>query len=137
MNLKKNHIRELLRMAAEVRENAYAPYSRFKVGAAALAEDGAVHTGCNVEVANLKGGTCAEGSAIAGMVSGGYKRLRAIAIVGSGDAICTPCGHCRQLIREFADSNTRIYVGDATGTYRKTYTIQALLPDSFGPGNLG
>ena len=92
--------------AGSVRERAHAPYSRFRVGAAVIDETGALHTGCNVENAAYPEGICAEAAAIAAMVAGGGRRIRAIAVIGSGPAMTTPCGGCRQRIREFADADT-------------------------------
>ena len=97
--------RKLIDTATEVRENAHAPYSGYRVGAALLDEEGRIHTGCNVENAAFPEGTCAEANAIGSMVAAGGKRIVAIAAVGGTDAIeaCTPCGGCRQCILEFAD----------------------------------
>jgi len=136
--MKNAELLELFEIAAAVRENAYAPYSKFKVGAALLDDTGVVHAGCNVEVANYKGGTCAEGTAIAKMISSGKgpHRIKAIVIVGGGDEPCAPCGDCRQFINEFADANTRIYAQDpATGMISST-TMKKLLPAAFGPNSL-
>ena len=131
----KTQLQKLFARAVQTREKAYAPYSNYHVGAALLDDNGHIHDGCNVEVANYKG-TCAEGTAIAKMVSEGGHKIKAIAVVGPGDDLCTPCGQCRQLIREFADANTRIFVGDKNGKLVKSYTMKKLLPDSFGPENL-
>lgn len=117
------------------RGNAYAPYSRHPVGAMVESESGARYVGANVEVAHYKG-LCAEASAIAAMVSGGERRLRHVYVIGPGEHLCTPCGDCRQRIREFADAETLIYVVDAEGRLLKRYTMEELLPDAFGPENL-
>ncbi|AMD00764.1 MULTISPECIES: cytidine deaminase [Halomonas] len=117
------------------RGNAYAPYSQHPVGAMVESESGARYFGANVEVAHYKG-LCAEASAIAAMVSAGERRLRSVYVIGPGEHLCSPCGDCRQRIREFADAETRIYVVDAEGRLLKGYTIEALLPDAFGPENL-
>lgn len=117
------------------RGNAYAPYSRHPVGAMVESESGARHFGANVEVAHYKG-LCAEASAIAAMVSAGERRLRHVYVIGPGEHLCTPCGDCRQRIREFADAATRIHVVDAEGRLLKRYTMEELLPDAFGPENL-
>ena len=123
---------QLIDAAKEVRPNAHAPYSDFRVGAALIDDTGALHTGCNVENAAFPEGTCAEANAIGSMVAAGGKRIVAIAAVGGVDNIeaCTPCGGCRQSILEFADENTRIIViGD--GKKIDSYTIDELLPAAF------
>ncbi|MCE8004639.1 cytidine deaminase [Billgrantia ethanolica] len=117
------------------RGNAYAPYSQHPVGAMVESESGARYFGANVEVAHYKG-LCAEASAIAAMVSAGERRLRHVYVIGPGEHLCTPCGDCRQRIREFADAKTRIHVVDAEGRLLKRYTMEELLPDAFGPENL-
>ena len=119
-----------------VRGRAYAPYSHHPVGALVESDSGTRYVGANVEVAHYKG-ICAEASAIAAMVSAGERRLRHVYVIGPGDHLCTPCGDCRQRIREFADGETRIHVIDAEGGLLRHYTIDELLPDAFGPENLG
>ncbi|MCE9662738.1 cytidine deaminase [Halomonas sp. M5N1S17] len=119
-----------------VRGRAYAPYSQHPVGALVESESGARYFGANVEVAHYKG-LCAEASAIAAMVSAGERRLRTVYVIGPAEHLCSPCGDCRQRIREFADAETRIQVLDAQGVLLKRYTIDELLPDAFGPENLG
>lgn len=114
---------------------AYAPYSNFQVGAAILAEDGNIYTGCNVENAAYPVGCCAEASAISAMVINGQTSITAIAVVGAGEQLCTPCGGCRQRIREFAHESTVILVCDSGGLRHQT-TLGDLLPLSFGPDNL-
>ncbi|WP_163557776.1 cytidine deaminase [Halomonas sp. NO4] len=118
-----------------VRDRAYAPYSKHPVGALVESESGARYVGANVEVAHYKG-LCAEASAIAAMVSAGERRLRDVYVIGPGEHLCTPCGDCRQRIREFATPETRIHVVDAQGRLLKRYTLDELLPDAFGPENL-
>ncbi|MCH8073195.1 MAG: cytidine deaminase [Proteobacteria bacterium] len=123
---------QLINAAKEVRPNAHAPYSGYRVGAALVDDTGAMHTGCNVENAAFPEGTCAEANAIGSMVAAGGKRIVAIAAVGGLDDIeaCTPCGGCRQSILEFADENTRIIlIGD--GNQVDSYTIDELLPAAF------
>ncbi|MCE9682296.1 cytidine deaminase [Halomonas alkalisoli] len=119
-----------------VRGRAYAPYSEHPVGALVESESGARYFGANVEVAHYKG-LCAEASAIAAMVSAGERHLRNVYVIGPGEHLCSPCGDCRQRIREFADAQTRIQVLNAQGVLLKRYTIDELLPDAFGPENLG
>lgn len=123
---------QLIDAAKDVRANAHAPYSGYKVGAALLDDTGAMHTGCNVENAAFPEGICAEANAIGSMVAAGGKRIVAIAAVGGAEDIeaCTPCGGCRQRIREFADKNTRvILIGD--GNRIESYSIDELLPAAF------
>ena len=126
----------LIQTAIDVRENAYAPYSRFRVGAAVLDDAGRIHAGCNVENAAYPSGSCAEEQAIGAMVAAGGRRIRRIVIVGDSDMPVTPCGACRQRIREFGDGETLIEVHDVEKGLQKVYTIDALLPDAFGPENL-
>ncbi|NIX76074.1 cytidine deaminase [Microvirga terricola] len=126
----------LFEAAKAVQTKAYAPYSRFKVGAAIMTPDGKVFSGCNVENAAYPVGSCAEGGAISAMVAGGESRIAAIVVMGEGDALVTPCGGCRQRIREFAAPDTPIHVAGPEGI-RKSFTLDELLPFSFGPHNLG
>ncbi len=126
----------LYKAALAVMANAYAPYSRFTVGSALVAEDGSLHAGCNVETVHYKG-ICAEASAISALVSAGRRLIRDIAVVGPDERLCSPCGDCRQRIREFADARTRVHVFARSGTLLRSYTMDELLPDSFGPDNLG
>ncbi len=123
---------QLLDQARRVREAAHAPYSKFRVGAAVLDEQGRVHLGCNVENAAYPLGSCAEPNAIAAMVAAGGKRIARIAIVGgAGEPVaCLPCGGCRQRISEFADDRTRIIVLDDDGNPVE-HTVAAVLPGAF------
>jgi cytidine deaminase len=125
----------LFAAAKTAMERAYAPYSRFRVGAAILAENGEIYSGCNVENAAYPIGTCAEAGAIAAMVRGGARQIREIVVIGDGAALCTPCGGCRQRIREFAATETTVHVCGPQGL-RKSFTRDELLPESFGPDNL-
>jgi cytidine deaminase len=125
----------LFEAARSARERAYAPYSRFKVGAAILADDGRVYAGCNVENAAYPTGTCAEAGAVAAMILGGGKTIVAVVVTGEGAGLCTPCGNCRQRLREFAKPATQVHVADGSGI-RRTFTLEELLPASFGPENL-
>ncbi|QRE76051.1 cytidine deaminase [Methylobacterium aquaticum] len=125
----------LFSAARAAQARAHAPYSRFRVGAAIRDEAGAVHAGCNVENAAYPVGTCAEAGAIAAMIAGGGRRIAAILVLGDGEALVTPCGACRQRIREFAAPDTPIHVAGPQGV-RKTFTLDELLPASFGPDNL-
>ena len=130
-----NNFQKLFEEAKKVREKSYAPYSKFKVGAAILTEDNNIVTGCNVENAAYPQSQCAEASAIGNMVSQGYSIIKEVLVIGSGDLLCSPCGACRQRIREFSSLKTPIHMCNTKG-HLKTSTLQELLPDSFGPENL-
>jgi len=123
---------ELFLAAEAIRAKAYAPYSRFQVGAAILADDGKIYTGCNVENAAYPVGNCAEPSAIAAMLAGGAKRIKRIYVTGPGTMPVTPCGGCRQRIREFADLDVEIISHGVDGA-PLICTLDQLLPHSFGP----
>ena len=126
----------LIAAAINVMPLAYAPYSQFQVGAAIEDENGHIHTGVNVENAAYPVGSCAEAGAIAAMIGAGGRKITRIAIAGRGDLLCTPCGGCRQRIREFAAADMDIFVCDEQGL-RQRFTLAELLPHSFGPDNLG
>ena len=126
---------ELFAAATAAQANAYAPYSRFKVGTALRSERGAIHAGCNVENAAYPQGSCAEAGAIAAMALAGGRRIAEILVIGDGEALCTPCGGCRQRIREFADASTPVHIAGPEGV-RRTFTLGELLPKSFGPEHL-
>ncbi len=123
--------------AQRVQANAHVPYSRFKVGAAIRTPSGAIHAGCNVENAAYPVGNCAEASAIASMVGSGEKEIVDILVIGPGEALCFPCGACRQRIREFAGAATRIHMWSHDGAKRESFTMEEILPRSFGPNDLG
>ena len=125
----------LFAAASAAMERAYAPYSKFQVGAAILAGNGQIYSGCNVENAAYPIGTCAEAGAIAAMVQGGARQIREIVVIARGDELCTPCGGCRQRIREFSAPETNVHVCGPEGL-RRTFTREELLPSSFGPENL-
>jgi cytidine deaminase len=127
--------RELVALAAEAREQAYAPYSRFPVGAALLGRSGRVYTGCNVENAAYPLATCAERTALTKAVSEGERSFAAIAVVTETGA--TPCGACRQILREFggAEGELRVLVADTEG-HVQHFTIDELLPAGFTPDQL-
>jgi len=120
---------ELVARAVLARENAYAPYSHYRVGAALLTCSGRVYLGANVENAVYPLTICAERVAVFKAVTEGERDFEAIAIVTSNSA--SPCGSCRQVLREFAP-NLPVYIADMNGNYRQT-SVAELLPDSFGP----
>jgi len=138
MDLKFSAVEQALFAAAkEVRKKAHVPYSGFHVGAAILADDGVIYAGCNVENAAYPVGSCAEASAISAMIGGGGKRIKQILIIGSGSEPVTPCGGCRQRIREFADPDIMIISFGIDGQKPLRQTLDQLLPHSFGPEFLG
>ncbi len=128
-------IDDLVAAASEARERAYAPYSKFKVGAAVRTASGKIFSGCNVENAAYPEGLCAEASAIAAMVRAGEQSIVEAAVLGAGKSLCTPCGGCRQKLREFAGDDTPIHVCGPEGL-RKTISLGVLMPHSFGPDHL-
>jgi cytidine deaminase len=128
-------VQELFDAAVAVQANAHVPYSHFPVGAAVRSATGRVYVGCNVENAAYPQGLCAEASAIAAMVAAGERELAVVLTVCDGDLLSTCCGGCRQKIREFATPATVIHSAGPEGV-RRSYSIEELLPDSFGPENL-
>jgi cytidine deaminase len=128
--------RDLIEAARQARLKAHAPYSKFLVGAAVRDEQGRVFAGCNVENAAYPQGWCAEPSAISALVMAGGRRVTEVAVMGNGDQLCTPCGGCRQKLREFAQDDLKIHCCTADGTLIRTFTLGELLPFSFGPENL-
>ncbi|MEJ6672164.1 MAG: cytidine deaminase [Alphaproteobacteria bacterium] len=126
---------DLVAAAISAMSHAYAPYSTFYVGAAIRDENGQIHSGANVENAAYPQGACAEVGAISAMIMAGGRKIDAIAVAGKGDVLCTPCGGCRQRIREFAEAATPIIIADDTGE-RARFTLKEILPHSFGPDNL-
>jgi cytidine deaminase len=127
---------DLIAAAKSARLKAYAPYSKFLVGAAVLDENGEIHGGCNIENAAYPQGWCAETSAIAAMIMSGGHAITEMVVIGTGDLLCTPCGGCRQKIREFAKGNVKIHMCGEDGKLKQTFTLDELLPASFGPENL-
>ena len=126
---------KLFDAAKQVRELAHVPYSKFKVGAAILTSNNKIIVGCNVENAAYPQTQCAEASAVGNMISQGETSITEAVIIGSGSLLCSPCGGCRQRLREFASLQTPIHMCNIDG-HQKTLTLEALLPDSFGPENL-
>ena len=128
-------VEALFEAARAAQARAYAPYSRFTVGAALRDETGAVHAGCNVENAAYPVGTCAEAGAVAAMALAGGRRIAEIVVVGDGEVLVTPCGGCRQRLREFGGDDLPVHVAGPEGV-RRTFRLGELLPHSFGPDNL-
>ena len=135
---------KLISSALEVLDNSYAPYSGFNVAAAVLTASGKIYTGVNVENASYPTGRCAECNAVSSAVSNGERRIKAIAIVSRDSkdknrdtGYTSPCGICRQVLREFSDvAELKVIMAKSISDY-KTMTLAELLPDSFGPENLG
>ena len=132
--------RELFRAAMEMTRRSYAPFSKFRVGAALLAKDGTVYTGCNVENSSFGGTICAERTAFFKAVSEGVKDFEAIAVVGGQNGVLTeltaPCGVCRQVMMEFCDPKTFQIILAVDKKNYKIMTLEELLPMGFGPANL-
>ncbi|MGB8860189.1 MAG: cytidine deaminase [Ilumatobacteraceae bacterium] len=126
---------EMFDAALAAHANAHAPYSHYPVGAAVRSGSGRVYAGCNVENAAYPQGWCAEASAIAAMVTAGERHIVEVLTISNGEMIGTCCGGCRQKIREFAALDTPIYSCGPEGL-RATFTLEGLLPHSFGPENL-
>jgi cytidine deaminase len=126
---------QLWNAARAAQAQAYAPYSRYAVGAAILDDRGAIHAGCNVENAAYPQGWCAEASALSALVLSGARRAKAVLVLSSGGAWITPCGGCRQKLREFCDADVPVLSAtlDALGP---VYTLEQLFPHSFGPDHL-
>lgn len=122
-------IEKMHELACKARENAYSPFSHFKVGACIRSKD-KFFIGCNIENAAFPEGQCAEACAIANLISSGYREIDEVLLVADSKSICSPCGGCRQKLNEFAAPHVLIHLCDLTGI-RKTLTMQELLPASF------
>ena len=121
--------------ARAVRENAHAPYSRFKVGAALRTASGAVFVGCNVENVAYPEGTCAEAGAIAAMVAGGEREIAEVAVIADSPEPVPPCGGCRQKLAEFAGGDVRVTLATTDGAER-VMTVAELLPGAFAADHM-
>jgi cytidine deaminase len=125
---------ELVAIALKMREKSYCPYSRFAVGAALECSDGSVYTGCNIENAAFSPSICAERAAAAKAVSDGKRSFARIAVAGSSDEKCTPCGVCRQVLSEFSPDMV-VLCADASGGFDRV-SLSELLPRRFGRESL-
>ncbi len=134
-SLSKDQQQALLDAARAAQLKAYAPYSKFLVGAAVLDDQGRVHAGCNVENAAYPEGVCAEAGALSAMVLAGGQRARAVLVVGTGGEWITPCGGCRQRLREFCAPDTPILTASDVAMGPQ-FTMAQLLPGGFGPDHL-
>ena len=129
----------LLQAAARARQHSHSPYSGFAVGAALLDEQGRLHTGANIENAAYPEGLCAEAVALAHLVMAGGRQVRAVAVVADSARPVTPCGGCRQKLREFAAADAVVLSGavaEGGPVLRGRFTLAGLLPESFGPAHL-
>jgi len=132
-----DRLAELIAAAVAANEMAYAPYSKHPVGSAVLANNGEIYAGCNVENAAYPLGQCAEATAVGNMVLGGGHRILHVVVVGPGEHLCTPCGGCRQNIREFAGTTgAPVTICDKKGNVLLETDSVELLPFSFGPENV-
>ncbi len=133
-------VAELIRSAMEARKKAYAPYSGYMVGAAVLTNELRIYPGCTIENAAYTPTVCAERTAIFKAVSEGWRRFKAIAVVGSPKGDVTqyafPCGVCRQVMREFADADNFVVIVAKSEQDYQAFTLSELLPEGFGPENL-
>jgi len=128
-------LERMIYLARDAMNRAYAPYSGFQVGAVVRGANGGLFAGCNVENAAYPQGCCAEAAAVAAMVLAGENRIAEVLVMGRGQQLVSPCGGCRQRIREFADDSAPVHICGEEGL-RKTLTLGELLPLSFGPGHL-
>ncbi len=126
---------KMLDAARGAMNKAYAPYSKFKVGAVVRGGNGVLYAGCNVENAAYPQGCCAEASAISVMVMAGETSITEVCVIGGGDELVTPCGGCRLRLLEFGADDVPVHVCGPEGL-RKTVTLGALIPLPFGPANL-
>jgi len=125
---------EIFQIAKKLRDNAYAPYSKFKVGAAILTTNGKIYGGCNVENASYPCGTCAEAGAVSAMIAAGERQIAEILIIADTDCIL-PCGNCLQKIAEFGSEKTLVHSCNLDGIVN-TYTLAQLLPHNFKAGDI-
>lgn len=134
-------VKELIQSAIAARKKAYVPYSQYAVGAAVLTGDDRIYTGCNIENASYGATNCAERTAIFKAVSEGHTKIKAVAVVGSpkGEEITQyayPCGMCRQVMREFGQpTDFTVIIAKSVEEYQ-IFTLEQLLPESFGPENI-
>ncbi len=130
-----SYLDDMLNLAKDAMNKAYAPYSKYNVGAVIRGESGKLYCGCNVENAAYPSGSCAEQAAISAMILGGDIKISDILIISDGKALVSPCGACRQRIREFSTSETKIHFC-SKDKLEQTVSIAEILPYSFGPENL-
>ncbi len=134
--MKYERLQELIQNASLAYYKAYAPYSKFNVGSAILDENDNIYIGCNVENAAYPSGSCAEEQAIGNMIVNGGRKIKQIVVIGLSNELLTPCGACRQRIREFCDKDTVIHICHIEKGLQKSFHLEELLSYSFGPENL-
>lgn len=122
--------------AVKARENSYSPYSKFAVGAAVITSKGDIFSGCNVENASYGGTICAERNAIFDSVKNGQKKIKHVVVVTNAKRATPPCGFCRQVIAEFADAQTKVWIADLKEIKSSYKFFDELLPEAFTPKNL-
>ena len=127
----------LLDKAREARDRAYAPYSKYAVGAALLTADGQIYQGCNIENAGFTSTICAERTAFFKAIYDGHRAFRAIAVIATGEEMGFPCGVCRQVMAEFCDKDFIIVTANRDRTKVDVSSFETLLPHAFGPKDLG
>lgn len=135
ITLTEDQRQQLLTASLQARAHSHSPYSGYAVGAAVLDEQGRIHVGANMENAAYPQGWCAEATALGAMRMAGGKQARAVLVTGPGPDVITPCGGCRQKLREFAGLDLLIIAGDPSGIQQQ-WTLEQLLPHSFGPDHL-
>lgn len=128
-------MKDLLESARSAQANAHAPYSGFRVGASIRTSSGTLYNGCNVENSAYPEGICAEGAAIAAMVSAGEREITEVLVIGSGHAVCSPCGGCRQKLGEFSSKDTPVHMCNEAGE-RTTLSMGELLPHAFNADSM-
>ena len=128
-------MKQMLQYADKTKSNAYAPYSKYKVGATVLSDKGNMYAACNVENISFPCGTCAEAGAISAMIAAGERKIKAILITSGGSDLVYPCGACLQRIAEFGTKDTLIYLADDKEVL-KTYRLEDLLPYNFNTKDL-
>lgn len=126
----------LLQSAHDIREKAYAPYSKFKVGVALRAASGEIFVGVNVENAAYPEGTCAEAGAIAAMIAAGQTQIAEVAVIADAPTPVQPCGGCRQKLKEFSAPDVVVTMANLSGD-KLVMTVAELLPGAFGKDQLG
>ncbi|MGS0755821.1 cytidine deaminase [Roseateles sp. GG27B] len=136
MKISEDMQQRLLAASLAARAHSHSPYSNYAVGAAVLDEQGRIHVGANIENAAYPQGSCAEATALGAMVMAGGKQAVAVLVTGPGPDVITPCGGCRQKLREFAGPEMLVIAGDPAGIQQQ-WTLEQLLPFSFGPAHLG